>query len=254
MVAFFDLVQSGELWLPSGRLWLQFQMFSLWRETRFYKALRIKVAGLMGLGTHVNVTFRLARFWFILVTLVMCKHLVLLLLRLPLWFSPLFFLLTPSANRSVAVEAAEELWPGLPSGVFQRPHCSLGPSSCHPNWWGSLLLTPFWRPDQWITGRVPQSSLSFLLHLPFSCGSLRVAPGPSREAFSLMLEEERWSFPTWMDRCVSPCWGGYPILLGKKGKRKLSLVYKCSLYRTRRVVPKILSPLLWGFPGGAGGK
>ena len=154
----------------------------------------------------------------------------------------------------MAVEAAEELWPGFPSGVFQRPHCSLGPSSCHPNWWGSLLLTPFWRPDQWITGRVPQSSLSFLLHLPFSCGSLGVAPGPSREAFSLMLEEERWSFPTWMDRCVSPCWGGYPILLGKKGKRKLSLVYKCSLYRTRRVVPKILSPLLWGFPGGAGGK
>ena len=160
----------------------------------------------MGLGTHVNVTFRLARFWFILVTLVTYRHLVLLPLRLPIWFSPLFFLLTPSAIRSVAMEAAEELWPGLPSGVFQRPHCSLGPSSCDPNGWGTLLLTPFWRPDQWITGLVPQSSLSFLLYLPFSCGSLGVAPGASREAFSLRLEKERWSFPTWMDRCVSPCW------------------------------------------------
>ena len=48
----------------------------------------------MELGTHVNVTFRLARFWLIPVTLVMCRQLVLLLLRLPLWFSPLFFLLT----------------------------------------------------------------------------------------------------------------------------------------------------------------
>ena len=32
-----------------------------------------------------------------------------------------------------AMEATEELWPGLPSGVFQSPHCSLCPSSCHPN-------------------------------------------------------------------------------------------------------------------------
>ena len=48
----------------------------------------------MGLESHVNVTFWMVRFWFILVTLVMCRQLVLLLLRLPLWFSPLFFLLT----------------------------------------------------------------------------------------------------------------------------------------------------------------
>ena len=95
-----------------------------------YKALWIKVAFLMRLGTHVNVTFRLARFWYILVTLVTYRHLVLLPLRLSLWFSPVFFLLTPSLIRSVAMEAAEELWPGLPSGVFQKPHCSLGPSSC----------------------------------------------------------------------------------------------------------------------------
>ena len=79
-------------------------------------------------GSHANVTFQLVRFWFILVTLVMCRHLELLPLWLSLWFSPLFFLLTPSANRPVAVEATKELWRS--SGVFQRPHCSLGPSSC----------------------------------------------------------------------------------------------------------------------------
>ena len=32
---------------------------------------------LMGLGSHVKVTFQLARFWFTLVTLVMHRHLVL---------------------------------------------------------------------------------------------------------------------------------------------------------------------------------
>ena len=30
------------------------------------------------------------------------------------------------------MEATEELCPGLPSGMFQRPQCSLGPSGCHP--------------------------------------------------------------------------------------------------------------------------
>ena len=54
-----------------------------------------------------------------------------------------------------------------------------------------------------------------------NCGSLGVAPGPSSKAFSLRLEEERWRFPTWMDRCVSPCWGGYPILFGKGGGKKI---------------------------------
>ena len=46
-------------------------------------------------------------------------------------------------NRQVTVEAAEELWPGLPSDVFQRPHCSICPSNCHPKEWGSLLFTTF---------------------------------------------------------------------------------------------------------------
>ena len=40
-----------------------------------YKAVWRKVTGLMRLESHVNVTFRLARFWFILVTLVMGRHL-----------------------------------------------------------------------------------------------------------------------------------------------------------------------------------
>ena len=91
-----------------------------------YKVLLRKVNSLTGLGSHVNVTFQLVRFWFILITLVMCRHVVLLLLRCSLWFSPRFFLFTPSANRPVAMEATEELWPGLLSGVFHRPtaHCA----------------------------------------------------------------------------------------------------------------------------------
>ena len=81
-----------------------------------YKALWRKVTGLMVLESHVNVTFRLARFWFILVTLVMCRHLV------PTAYSKassmiFSFLLKPSANRRVAVETSEELWPELLSGV-----------------------------------------------------------------------------------------------------------------------------------------
>ena len=56
---------------------------------------------------------------------------------------PLSFFLGPSANRQVAVEATEELWPASPSGVSRRPHCSLCPSSCRPNGWGSLFFTPF---------------------------------------------------------------------------------------------------------------
>ena len=43
------------------------------------------------------------------------------------------FLIGTLCHQASAVEATEELWPGLPSGVFQRPHCSLCPSSCHLN-------------------------------------------------------------------------------------------------------------------------
>ena len=70
----FALVQSGELWLPAGGLWLQFGVFSLWRKTPIFWT---KITGLMGLGNPVTVTIWLTRFWFILVTLVMCRHLVL---------------------------------------------------------------------------------------------------------------------------------------------------------------------------------
>ena len=40
-----------------------------------YKTLWRKITGLMRMVSHVNVTFRLARLWFILVTLVMHRHL-----------------------------------------------------------------------------------------------------------------------------------------------------------------------------------
>ena len=72
----------------------------------------------MGLGNQVTETFWLARFWFILLTLVTHRLLVLTPLRLHLGFSRLF-LLKPSANRRVTVGTTEELWPGLPSGVSQ---------------------------------------------------------------------------------------------------------------------------------------
>ena len=170
----------------------------------------------------------------------MCRHLELLPLWFPLWCSPLFFLLTPSANRPVAVEATKELWSS--SGVFQRPHCSLGPSSCCQMGEGFS----FWllSEDQ------PSGAKGGFLSLPYLscyiclfCGRLGVAPASSREAFSLRLEEERWSFPTWINKCVNPCWGSHPILLGKEGKIKLCLAYTCRLLRTRSMVPKILSPL-----------
>ena len=37
--------------------------------------------------------------------------------------------------------------------------------------------------------------------------------------------------------------GRPPNSFAKEGKAKLSLVYKCSLHRTRRVAPKVLSTL-----------
>ena len=37
--------------------------------------------------------------------------------------------------------------------------------------------------------------------------------------------------------------GRPPNSFPKEGKAKLSLVYKCSFHRTRRVAPKVLSPL-----------
>ena len=192
------------------------------RET-VYKALWRKVASLMGLGSRVNVTFWMVRFWFILVTLVMCRHLELLPLWLPLWFSPLFFLLTPSANRPVAVEATKELW--LSSGVFQRPHCSLGPSSCCQMGEGfSFWLLSEDQPSGAKGGFLGLPYLSCYICL-FLVGAWVLLLGlPERPShFFSSREEERWSFPTWMDRCVCPCWGGHPILLEKVGKNKTVL-------------------------------
>ena len=38
-----------------------------------------------------------------------------------------YFFLKPSVNRQVAVEAIEELWPGVLSGMFQRPQVHYAP-------------------------------------------------------------------------------------------------------------------------------
>ena len=47
------------------------------KENSIYKAFWTKVTDLMRLGSQVSVIFWLARFWFILATLVIHKHLVL---------------------------------------------------------------------------------------------------------------------------------------------------------------------------------
>ena len=49
----------------------------------------------------------------------------------------------PSVSKQEPVAAIEDFWPGLPSGVFQRPYSRLCPSSYHPNRWGSHFLTSF---------------------------------------------------------------------------------------------------------------
>ena len=61
----------------------------------------------------------------------------------PPWPPCFSFLIGTLWKQANAVEATEELRPGLPSGVFQRPHCSLHPSSCRSNGWGSLLFLLF---------------------------------------------------------------------------------------------------------------
>ena len=54
----------------------------------------------------------------------------------------LFFFLKPSVNRQVSMEAIEELWPGLLSGMFQSLHCPLWASSCHPSGQGLSFPLP----------------------------------------------------------------------------------------------------------------
>ena len=118
----------------------------------------------MGLGNHVTETFWLARFWFILLTLVTHRHLVLTPLRLHLGFSRLF-LLEPSANRRVAVGITEELWPGLPSGVSQRP-AAQGASVAATQAVRALSLKLRTRPEGVQRGFFSPSSPLFLLPLP----------------------------------------------------------------------------------------
>ena len=167
----------------------------------------------------------------------MCRHLELLPLWFPLWCSPLFFLLTPSANRPVAVEATKELWSS--SGVLQRPHCSLGPSSCCQMGEGFS----FWllSEDQ------PSGAKGGFLSLPYlSCYICLFLVGAwafQRGLLTSSLPEKRSGEDFqhgWID--VSVLGEDTQFFWKRREKTKLSLVYKCNLYRTRRVVPKIFSP------------
>ena len=92
------------------------------KENSLYKAFWTKATGLMGLGSHISAAFWLAMFWFILVILATCRHLVLTAgasFKVPHPTPPSptpashFFLLKPSANRQVAMKAIEELWARL---------------------------------------------------------------------------------------------------------------------------------------------
>ena len=73
--------------------------------------------------SHVNVTFWLTRFWFILVTLVMCRHLELLLLWLLYGF-----LLYSFSSRSL--RTGQQLWKQLRNSGQDYPLvCSKGPTA-----------------------------------------------------------------------------------------------------------------------------
>ena len=50
------------------------------------------------------------------------------------------FLTGTLIQKATALEATEECWPGLPSGVFQTPHCSLRPKYLPLEW---VRVSPF---------------------------------------------------------------------------------------------------------------
>ena len=98
-----------------------------------YKTLWRNITGLMRMVSHVNVTFRLARLWFILITLVMHRHLELAASSKIFLYS---FLISFSLN---PLQTGERLWEqlrnsgllcgllrGLHSDMFQRhtAHCA----------------------------------------------------------------------------------------------------------------------------------
>ena len=79
----------------------------------------------MGLGNHVSVYSQLPRFDFVMATLVMCRHPALTAQtnmrsnssKVPLP-TLLHFAFLESSDRLFAMEAIEEVWPGLLSRVF----------------------------------------------------------------------------------------------------------------------------------------
>ena len=61
--------------------------------------------------------------------------------------SRLFFLIGTLCKQASGYGSNEELWPVLPSCMFQGPHHPLC-SSCHPDGWRSLWLLFNWRLGQ----------------------------------------------------------------------------------------------------------
>ena len=271
----FDLVQSGELWLPSGRFQLQFGVFSLWRECGpsglvmsdslrlqggalqaplsmgfprqvywnglllhcegklHYKVFWREATGLMGLGIHVNVTFCLNRFWFILVTLVIHRQWVLIASSkissmFPLFLSPWTLCKQVSGcGRDWGTLARVTLW------CVPKAHSLLFLSSCYKSRWElSFPLPPLsWDPGQWdykadSSVCLPYLSRCLCLFPPWSrliCRSLGVASGPSWEAFSFRIEEEAVrlsSMGGWVSQSLL---GRPPNSFGKGRKNKTIL-------------------------------
>ena len=271
----FDLVQSGELWLPSGRFQLQFGVFSLWRECGpsglvmsdslqlqggalqaplsmgfprqvywnglllhcegklHYKVFWREATGLMGLGIHVNVTFWLTRFWFILVTLVIHRQWVLIASSkissmFSLFLSPWTLCKQVSGcGRDWGTLARVTLW------CVPKAHSLLFLSSCYKGRWElSFPLPPLsWDPGQWdykadSSVCLPYLSRCLCLFPPWSrliCRSLGVASGPSWEAFSFRIEEEAVrlsSMGGWVSQSLL---GRPPNSFGKGRKNKTIL-------------------------------
>ena len=271
----FDLVQSGELWLPSGRFQLQFGVFSLWRECGpsglvmsdslqlqggalqaplsmgfprqvywnglllhcegklHYKVFWREATGLMGLGIHVNVTFWLTRFWFILVTLVIHRQWVLIASSkissmFSLFLSPWTLCKQVSGcGRDWGTLARVTLW------CVPKAHSLLFLSSCYKSRWElSFPLPPLsWDPGQWdykadSSVCLPYLSRCLCLFPPWSrliCRSLGVASGPSWEAFSFRIEEEAVrlsSMGGWVSQSLL---GRPPNSFGKGRKNKTIL-------------------------------
>ena len=66
------------------------------------------------------------------------------------------FLTGTLIQKATALEATEECWPGLPSGVFQTPHCSLRPKYLPLEW---VRVSPFFFFFFWQMRTMPTNIL-----------------------------------------------------------------------------------------------